>query len=1484
MKKRILATLMAICLLAGWVPTAALAAEDKMPDSGIPIVCTMDENCNAETRDEGCPLYVTPEEPVDDAEEPPAEGAESPAPAGPAVTALQKRINALPGVAELAEVDEDEQAAVYEEVCAIYGAIAPLDAAQVEALDMATLETAAAFLTQQIMPLADETGNSPDKQWKDTVTVVPDGYSANDTEKTVSISSAEGMAWFAKQIEADTTYTGYTITLENDIDLGSHDWISWDNKGTFSGCFDGNGHTIRNLYITGSSHGQGLFPVIKNGGVIKNLHVEDAQITSSVATMDMSGIIAFKLEDGTITSCHVSNSSITQRSGAGMIVGATVANTGGVISYCSVNNCKLTLSASSDIRGGGIAGELRAGNIYSNCLADGLSVSLSLTATNKQLNVGGIAGFNLGGTVEQCCVRNISVTYSGESPALNIGTVVGSFNSGSVSMCYAEQDDTFSCTGTNSSNADVTEIAEEQFSEKGSFPYLDFDKVWKIDPQSGLRLQEKTVFPALYYAEKLKITYGDNDKTIGGYTGTGGAIPVRVSVDVPLDCVSVTIDASASSGASLHGVPETITFPESTETAVMSHTFKVEYEGETGKEITIILTRPQKLAGSGTEQEPLIVSCLEDLKNLSKNITQRNIEGAYVSIASDIACGGAAIQPVSSVKSVAGNGHTISNFTINDTYTAATGLLKTLTSGGKISDLYIDSATMSGGQGSGILVGTIETDAEVENCAVTSSSFTGNINHYSGLLFGTNKGIVSSCYCEGDTRNAASNILSGAIGGKNEGTVRSCYSNVFVTGNMSGTDKGAFVWSNSNGKITDCFWNAERIKNCFSAGPASHSTHVGTVTTSAGVKFSAEGALQFGDTAQVKITYSAEKNTYYPTALAGFGFVGDSCASVSETGNGVSITGQKVGTSTISVSVTNNGKSWPFQTFEVEVSTKIVAVTMAEKTEAYDGTAKTIDATAGDNNTLPEGLTLVYSYKASSAEDNAYTHIAPTAPGTYTVRVESGNPNYTLTGTTTATLTISEPSATDKSGETTVTAPDSLIYDGKAKEYDAACNGIKSWTYTYCNEDGTKLDSAPANAGKYNVTITGRENDAYAVKTMDFEITKAKLTVKADDQTIYVGGTPAAYTYTVSGWRGSDGANAAALLIGVSVSCPTADAGKVGDYSVTVTGPASIDNYMITYENGILTVRTRSGGGGSGSSISGNTTTETITNKDGSTTTTVINKTTGTVTETTKYTDGSTLVVETKKDGTVTTTSTAANGIEVKTVDAPGEDVTASVAIPKSVGTATVTIPADVDYGTVAMDAKTGEIVKLSFPTEGGLAVKLDSSADLILVDNAKDFADTSGHWAQDGIDFATAHELFSGTSATTFAPDSPMTRAMLMTVLARFDGQNTTGGSVWYEKGMEWAKENGVSDGTDPDGSITREQLATMLWRYAGSPAAEAGFLSRFADAASVSGYAADAMRWAVSTGLIGGMGDGTLAPRGNATRAQVATILMRFVKNLTK
>ena len=133
-----------------------------------------------------------------------------------------------------------------------------------------------------------------------------------------------------------------------------------------------------------------------------------------------------------------------------------------------------------------------------------------------------------------------------------------------------------------------------------------------------------------------------------------------------------------------------------------------------------------------------------------------------------------------------------------------------------------------------------------------------------------------------------------------------------------------------------------------------------------------------------------------------------------------------------------------------------------------------------------------------------------------------------------------------------------------------------------------------------------------------------------------------------------------------------------------------------------------------------------------------------------------------------------------------------------------------------------------------------------------------------------------SGTGSDKFAPSATTTRAMLMTVLARYAGEDTTGGATWYEKSMEWAKAKGVSDGTNPNANITREQLVTMLYRYAGSPKAD-GKLDSFSDSASVSTYAADAMQWAVANGIVNGS-NGKLNPQNNATRAEVAAILMRF------
>ena len=151
-----------------------------------------------------------------------------------------------------------------------------------------------------------------------------------------------------------------------------------------------------------------------------------------------------------------------------------------------------------------------------------------------------------------------------------------------------------------------------------------------------------------------------------------------------------------------------------------------------------------------------------------------------------------------------------------------------------------------------------------------------------------------------------------------------------------------------------------------------------------------------------------------------------------------------------------------------------------------------------------------------------------------------------------------------------------------------------------------------------------------------------------------------------------------------------------------------------------------------------------------------------------------------------------------------------------------------------------------------------------------------SSDWFADAVKYVADKGLMSGTGSDKFAPSATTTRAMLMTVLARYAGEDTTGGATWYEKGMNWAKAKGVSDGTNPNANITREQLVTMMYRYAGSPKAD-GKLDSFSDAASVSTYAADAMQWAVANGIVNGS-NGKLNPQNNATRAEVAAILMRF------
>ena len=160
--------------------------------------------------------------------------------------------------------------------------------------------------------------------------------------------------------------------------------------------------------------------------------------------------------------------------------------------------------------------------------------------------------------------------------------------------------------------------------------------------------------------------------------------------------------------------------------------------------------------------------------------------------------------------------------------------------------------------------------------------------------------------------------------------------------------------------------------------------------------------------------------------------------------------------------------------------------------------------------------------------------------------------------------------------------------------------------------------------------------------------------------------------------------------------------------------------------------------------------------------------------------------------------------------------------------------------------------------------------------------------WYADAADFVAQRGLMSGVGENLFGGGQNTTRAMLMTILARMDGQDVTGGATWYEKAMNWAKQTGVSDGTMPEKNITREQLATMLYSYAklrGIDTTQGGMAVReFADYDSISGWAGQSMTWAVNAGILSGRGNNTLAPTAGATRAEMAVMLQQFVKLMEK
>ena len=208
----------------------------------------------------------------------------------------------------------------------------------------------------------------------------------------------------------------------------------------------------------------------------------------------------------------------------------------------------------------------------------------------------------------------------------------------------------------------------------------------------------------------------------------------------------------------------------------------------------------------------------------------------------------------------------------------------------------------------------------------------------------------------------------------------------------------------------------------------------------------------------------------------------------------------------------------------------------------------------------------------------------------------------------------------------------------------------------------------------------------------------------------------------------------------------------------------------------------------------------------------------------------------------------------------------------------------------------TETVIKKSAVVEGGVCAILEGSCTVRAEDRSRTFADVkSSDWFAGAVAFVSSRELFQGVSDAQFAPTMPMTRAMLVTVLHRLEDQPGAGAAAsfgdvpagaWYALAVAWASENSIVTGTgsgfNPDGNVTREQIAAILYRYMrylGLDVSASGDLSKFSDGGETSGWAEDAMKWAVGAGILTGKSGTILDPTGTASRAEVATMLQRLV-----
>ena len=896
--------------------------------------------------------------------------------------------------------------------------------------------------------------------------------------------------------------------------------------------------------------------------------------------------------------------------------------------------------------------------------------------------------------------------------------------------------------------------------------------------------------------------------------------------------------------------------------------------------------------GTGTREDPYKIATLEELKAFRDSVNDgESYQGMYIMLTADIDLGNEEWTPIGTEGkpfrgTFDGSGNTISNLYIekgfdNTVSNSYVGLFGLTNSPAVIKNLDMENVDIQGSLYVGAVVGNGYTGKEISNCHI-SGEIKIDAWWWAGGISGNGYvTTVSGCSVTGDDgsyirANNEGSYIGGIWGYRAEGdlTISDCV----VSGlDISGTDRV--------GGISGIAHYQNTIQRCtISDASITTTNHIGNTGLIAGADLSdeANGVARILD-CTVENTTAASDGVVITAKVGPCNHTGAPAAQPATVGSHVVFdsTGKKITGGTLEQAAPGS-----------------FADSVAVLLYAADGTFSPYGALLTAVNAASEGDTikLLHDYTVTTPQNTEYNLPANavldlngkalTIP--YMQAIFQGENITIQNGRISSTADYGLFLGNGTILTTSVTVQDVSLDCGINAYYAQAT--LKNVT---ADASGRKYHAVFCDAGS-DVTV---ESGSYTQSAQghsglvfgggdDPEDDPGKLTIVGGTFYGAVGiydrreGTPVSDYLVITGGSFSEDPSAY-VPEGYEVS------GR-GPYTVSEkpapTPPTEDDD-----EDSGSTGGGSTGGGssssGSGSASSGDKT-ESTTRPDGSSTTTV------------EQTDGSASTTTVSQSGQVTAQVTlpeaVVSGAQEKgqTVALPMPTLSASadresaptvtVALPQGTA-AKVEVPVEnVTAGTVAVIVRadgTEEIIRTTLTTESGVAVTLSDGDTVKIVDNTKTFDDVDGaHWGADAVTFAASRELFQGTSETTFEPDAPMSRGMIVTVLARFDGVDTSAGSSWYEAGVQWAVEAGISDGSGLDQPLTREQLATMLYRYAGSPAVTGG-ADAFPDAGDVSSFAADAMAWAVENGLLSGMGDGTLAPQGQATRAQVAAILQRFV-----